>query len=134
PARPPTPAEWARRELDRIESFALPESGDPEHFSTLVSQVVRHYLQLRFDLQAPRQTTAEFLTAVRGDPRLSPADRELVRDLLEQCDLAKFARSGLSGGERATLITAARQLVEQTSAAGRAAEFHTRAERNGGTG
>lgn len=112
--RTPTPAELARRELDRIEALGL--GTDPDGFSTLVSQAVREYLHLRFGLRAPRQTTAEFLAAARGDQRLSADGRELLRGLLEQCDLAKFARSGLTADECAALLATARRFVDQADA------------------
>jgi hypothetical protein len=131
PAPAPTPAEWARHELDRVEGLALPQSGDAERYSNLISQVVRHYLHLHFALHAPRQTTAEFVAAVRNDTRLLPEEQELLRRLLEQCDLAKFARSAFSVEECAELLAMARRFVAETSAPSRATEARKVAERNG---
>src|SRR5262249_29860085 len=133
PAPTPTPGEWARREFDRIDALALPKLGDVERYTDLVSQVIRHYLQQRFGLHAPRQTTVEFIATIRGDARLLPEEQELLRRLLEQCDLAKFARSALSREECALLLATARRFVEETSTRQCAADIRATAARNGVT-
>jgi len=81
-----------------------------------MAQAVRNYLQLRFDLRAPRQSTDEFLSAVHNDSRLTPQDREFLRDLLQQCDLAKFARAVPTAEDCANSLAAARRFVDATSA------------------
>src|SRR5262249_41505341 len=56
-----TPDRWALQELAWIAAQDLPAAGAVERYHTLLSNVVRRYLELRFQLRAPRQTTAEFL-------------------------------------------------------------------------
>ena len=58
-----TSAQVACRELDRIASLGLPAAGQVERFHTLVSNVLRRYLEKRFGLPARRQTTPEFFIA-----------------------------------------------------------------------
>jgi hypothetical protein len=119
PAAPLPPHEWAARELERLQSQALPESGQAERFHTLLSDLVRRYLELRFDLHAPRQTTAEFLDSMRQAPQLTPAQQAMLRDFLERCDLAKFARADYSSRECQAAADTARAFVEQTASAKR---------------
>jgi hypothetical protein len=111
------PHEWAARELERLEAMRLPEHGQAERFHTLVSDTVRRYLELRFHLRAPRQTTAEFLDAMRQSPNLNADQRTLLRDFLERCDLAKFARAEYSVVECQATAAMARTFVDQTKPA-----------------
>jgi len=111
------PHEWAVQELERLEGMGLPEHGQAERFHTLVSDTIRRYLELRFRLRAPRQTTAEFLEAMRQSPNLNADQRTLLRDFLERCDLAKFARAEYSVEECKATAAMARCFVDQTKPA-----------------
>jgi hypothetical protein len=111
-----TPEQWALQELGRIEEREPAEGGDAEHFHTLVSDVVRRYLELRFDLPASRRTTAEFLAAMRQAPLLTAEQQALLRRFLERCDLAKFAPVRPSPGECREASAMAREFVEGCTA------------------
>jgi hypothetical protein len=111
------PHEWAVRELARLEGMGLPSHGQAERFHTLASDTIRRYLELRFHLRAPRQTTAEFLDAMRQSPQLEANQRVLLREFLERCDLAKFARAEYSVEECRATADMARTFVEQTKPA-----------------
>jgi hypothetical protein len=119
-AAPLPPHQWAVKELDRLQAQRLPEAGQAERYHTLLSDLVRRYLELRFELHAPRQTTAEFLDSMRQAPQLTPAQQALLRDFLERCDLAKFARAEYSVRECQAAADMARAFVEQTASAERA--------------
>lgn len=106
---------WALVKLDRIDAMKLSDAGAAERLHTLVSDVVRRYLERRFDLQAPRQTTIEFLETMRASPKLSTSQQELLREFLERCDLAKFARAACGVEECRTTAAMARRFVEETS-------------------
>jgi hypothetical protein len=108
------PHEWAARELLRLEAMDLPRHGQAERFHTLLSDLMRRYLELRFRLRAPRQTTAEFLEAMRQAPQLNAGQRSLLRDFLERCDLAKFARAEFSDLECTATASMARTFIDQS--------------------
>jgi hypothetical protein len=114
--RPLLPHEWAAAELDRVEALGLPAKGDINRYHTLLSDVVRRYLELRFQLRAPQQTTAEFLKAVQGAPQLPPEQRDVLRDFLERCDIAKFSGASPTSLECEEAAAMARSLVAQTAA------------------
>jgi hypothetical protein len=115
PARPLAPHEWAARELDRLEALRLPEAGELERYHTLLSDVVRAYLERRFSLPASHQTTAEFLETMRRSPQLTPPQQRLLRDFLERCDMAKFARADPPLAECRAVAAMARDFVQQTT-------------------
>jgi hypothetical protein len=87
-----------------------------ERYHTLLSGVVRRYLEARFRLPARRQTTAEFLEAMRRAPQLNAGQQELLRDFLERCDLGKFAPVTPSAEECRATAGMARRLIEQCTA------------------
>ena len=111
---PPLPADqWALRELDGIGAQGLPAKGEIERFHTLVCDVFRHYLELRFELKATRQTTAEFLNSVRDAEALAPHRDMLVR-FLDHCDLAKFAPVTIAPDECREVVELVKHFIEQT--------------------
>jgi hypothetical protein len=107
-----TPEEWALRELRRIEEREPVGNGNAERYHTLVSDVVRRYLELRFELPASRRTTAEFLAEMRQAPLLTTEQQALLRRFLERCDLAKFAPVRPSSAECLEASALARGFVE----------------------
>jgi hypothetical protein len=109
------PDRWALTELDRVEALALPSAGEVEQFHRLLSDVVRRYLEMRFGVHAPQQTTPEFLAAMRHSPQLPAALQALLQDFLERCDLAKFARAGFSPSDCQEAAGMARAFVLQTT-------------------
>jgi hypothetical protein len=111
-AAPISPEEWASTELDRLHQLSLPEKGEIERFHTLLSAVVRQYLERQLHLPASRQTTPEFLAGLAQSAMLPHTLQTQLGDFLERCDLAKFARARFSTEECGASERAARQLVD----------------------
>ena len=116
PTPPLTPAQWALNELDRIERLGLAGPDETGWFPAELSGVVRRFLSERYGLPAPQQTTAEFLRTMRNTPDLSDDLRQTVKELLERCDLAKFAALRTPPDECRRLAALARSVVELTTA------------------
>ncbi len=111
------PGSWALAELGRIDSLDLPESDQVERYHTLYSEVIRQYLEKRFQLRASRQTTSEFFQAMGSSSLLNSFQQEVLKEFLERCDLAKFAQVRFAKEECQALGQSARLFVEQTSSA-----------------
>jgi hypothetical protein len=109
------PDQWALRELERLDLPGLIDSGQEEKLATLVSDICRRYLDRRYQLGVSSLTTAEFMAGQRSDEPLSSEQQTLARDLLQRCDLAKFARKPISLTEAQQLLDMARTLIQQTS-------------------
>ena len=86
----------------------------PEPFCTLLSEIVRVYLEERFGLRAPDQTTEEFLEGLRESLALDLRHKELLRDFLMQCDQVKFARGEPERPDLERLHQMASALVDET--------------------
>jgi hypothetical protein len=110
-----SPAEWAFREIDRIGVLDRSSAKEVEQFHTLLCDVVRRYLELRFRLPAPEQTTAEFLETMSRSPQLTAADQDQLSAFLKRCDLVKFARAFASPEECAEMLATARGFVESSA-------------------
>ena len=65
---------------------------DPYAFSIQVSDILRQYVSAQYHLHATEQTSPEFLADAAKSPHFTGADKQLLADFLEHCDLIKFAR------------------------------------------
>lgn len=89
---PALPADvWALRELDRLEADRLPARAEFGAFFARLSDIVRHYVEQRWDISAPEQTTNEFLRVARAHPELSGGHEHTLAQFLRSADLVKFA-------------------------------------------
>jgi hypothetical protein len=110
------PAEqWTLREFDRLLALHLPEKGKIERFHTLLANVVRRYLEKKFQLPARRRTTPEFLDVLQSAQKLSEPQRAFLRGFLQSCDLAKFARVGASEKECLAWADKVRTFIQETA-------------------
>jgi hypothetical protein len=83
-------------------------------FYTELSDVVRRYLEGRFNIKATGQTTREFLIASKDSPHLKGSDRQVLSAFLVSADLVKFARLEPSHDVCDKAITQAEQFVAAT--------------------
>ncbi|MCB1124925.1 MAG: hypothetical protein KDM81_00405 [Verrucomicrobiae bacterium] len=103
-------ADRALAEIDSARSLIGEES--PEPLANAVTGAIRRYLDARFGIAAPRQTTEEFLRTLqaRRHPELAPYGEDLGR-FLRFCDAVKFGRGELAAETRMQLIESARNFV-----------------------
>jgi len=111
PAGVLSPAEEARVRLG--EAADLAGKQDDKGFSVSVSDALRIYLEKRFGLRAPEQTTEEFLQSAKSSNRLPTKSLESLAQFLEWCDLAKFAQHAFGDDERRQLLNTARNFVDE---------------------
>jgi Domain of unknown function (DUF4381) len=107
-----------QRTLQQLEATrALMEAGDARAFAAAVSDVVRRYVELRFNVRATQRTTAEFLRDCLSQVGSAlQAHERALGDFLKFCDLAKFARWSLDAQEMQGMLASARHFVETTAA------------------
>lgn len=85
------PHEQAYRELEQLVADDLIEKGEVKSFYQRISNVLRRYIENRFGIHAPEQTTEEFLDGLKTDTTFPKTYHALLRDFLRHCDLVKFA-------------------------------------------
>jgi hypothetical protein len=112
------PLTLLQRTLQQLEATrALMEAGDARTFSAAVSDVVRGYIEARFEVMATHRTTAEFLNdCVTQEGSALQAHAQTLAQFLRFCDLAKFARWSFDGQQLQGMLASARHFVETTAA------------------
>ena len=93
---------------------ALALIGEPREFCITVSDIVRWYLEERFNFHAPERTTEEFLYELQNTNLLTRDQKESLEEFLKRCDLVKFARYEPREPELHELHGSAVRLVEET--------------------
>ncbi|MFQ5490188.1 MAG: hypothetical protein ACE5GE_05645, partial [Phycisphaerae bacterium] len=117
---PPPPHVWALGQLDALLVEQLVQRGQVQTFFYRLSDIVRTYIELRFGLMAPEQTTDEFLADVQRSDALRFGHKDMLRAFLTACDLVKFARHEPAGAEIDGSIDAARRFIRETIPVGSA--------------
>ena len=115
----PGPAEIARQELARLLAENLLAKGEIKLFHLRISDILRRYIENRFGVRAPEQTTEEFLIklsqAGSADNILLGSHEALLADFLSQCDLVKFAKHEPSITECEKTMKICREFIEKTT-------------------
>lgn len=110
---PRLPHEIALARLDMTRALLAP--AHVREFSIDVSDIVREYIESRFEVRAAHLTTDEFLrTVTTSSDRLLAANRALLDEFLQACDLAKFGGWNLSAEEMERLLQGARRFVVES--------------------
>lgn len=117
----PDAAAWnqALSELERLTPLLCPDRS--REYGIASTTILRRYLEARYGLRAPLQTTEEFLVNAASSPRLPAADRDGLAEFLRLCDLFKFGRFVASAAELGQLHAAAVAFVLRSQPAPAAA-------------
>ncbi len=83
--------EAAFGELEALIAENLIEQGQVKHFYQRISDILRRYIERRFNINAPEQTTEEFLASIKARPDFPETYHALMKNFLTHCDLVKFA-------------------------------------------
>lgn len=90
--------------------------GDARWYVGEVSDAVRGYLEGRFGLRAPEQTTEEFLAGLAGKELPGMGNAAGLGEFMGWCDLVKFAGWKPGGSELEDLERSALGMVEASQA------------------
>jgi len=114
----PRPEEIALRDLEMLLAENLLQRGETKLFHLRISDILRHYIENRFGLNAPERTTEEFLTelsqAKSSQNALLSLHKVLLADFLTQCDLVKFAKHEPTSDESEKTVMICREFIEKT--------------------
>jgi hypothetical protein len=108
------PYEIALDRLEEARRFMTPEQAHA--FCTEVSEVIRGYIEFRFNVRAAHRTTEEFLHDLLEEKQDKlAAHRASLAEFLQHCDLAKFALWQFSVSEMEAMHGSARVFVLQSA-------------------
>jgi hypothetical protein len=82
----------AYRQLELLVKEDFISRSEFKLFYINISTILRHYIENRFALHAPEQTTEEFLSDLQKSPLLPEALKSILKSFLHHCDLVKFAK------------------------------------------
>jgi hypothetical protein len=102
--------------LERLEGTKpLMQPATAREFGIAASEVIRNYIEKRFNVVATQRTTEEFLQALLQSSNETLArHRALLGEFLQQCDFVKFAGTSLAVTDMEALYQSARGFVLQT--------------------
>jgi hypothetical protein len=99
------------RELIRQD---LIKQGKIKEFYERISDILRHYIEHRFNLRAPERTTEEFLAEIQFTEVLSSADKSRLAEFLEHCDMVKFAKYNPTAEQVQRTFDLVKDFIEKT--------------------
>ena len=102
--------------LERLENTRpLMRPATAREFGIAASEVIRNYIEKRFDVIATQRTTEEFLqTLLQSSNEALARHRSLLAEFLQQCDFVKFAGASLAVTDMESLFQSARGFVLET--------------------
>jgi hypothetical protein len=100
--------------LRKLSEEKLVEQGMIKEFYEKLSFCLRLYIENRFLLRAPEQTTEEFLESLKKSDFLKLEYKQELKRFLEHCDLVKFAKYHPDNEQINQSLTMAGQFVENT--------------------
>jgi hypothetical protein len=105
--------------LQRLDSTRpLMRHDTAREFGIAASELIRDYIEKRFDVAATQRTTEEFLQTLLQDSNDALArHRSLLGEFLQQCDFIKFAGDSLAVTDMESLFQSARRFVLETGVA-----------------
>ena len=108
------PFEIALDQLEQARRYMTPEQA--RDFCFAVSEIIRGYIEVRFNARAAHRTTEEFLHDLLEEKQdMLASQRASLADFLQHCDMAKFALWQFSIAEMEAMHTSARAFVLQSA-------------------
>lgn len=104
----------AYRRLNELLVSDWIETGQIERYFTVLSEIVREYIEHRFGARAREMTTQEFLSEALRKLGLIHDQQELLRRFMELSDLVKYAKHVPAYEQIRQAYEAARKFVDET--------------------
>ncbi|WP_306642775.1 hypothetical protein [Sanyastnella coralliicola] len=113
--KPSLPAHIEANEaLAELRAMDLITKGKVKEHHTILSDIIRNYLERRFAIACTEKTTREILLQLRT-LGLPVDEQQRVKGILELADMVKFAKYKPIDAENSQSMSSAQQFVEQTA-------------------
>jgi hypothetical protein len=104
----------AFRALEELRGKGLLEKDECNPFYTELSMILRAYLEGRFRLNAPDETTEEIVEEMSRSAELNGTQRNILQDFMRQADMVKFAKGHPDRGTMEAAFETTREFVDET--------------------
>lgn len=109
-----TAHEIAFGRLKELEDEGLVSAGMLKVFYERVSNILRYYVEDRFNLKAPERTTEEFLHELKFNHDFAAGDKDSLEQFLRHCDLVKFAKHEPDDDQVRRTVDLVRDFIDRT--------------------
>lgn len=104
----------ALKQLEELKAAKLWQDGKINAYYTQLSHILREYLENRFRLSALEKTTDEIDMLLKYHKEIEGKHREQFTELMQLCDMAKFAKQEPLASENEAALKYAYRFVEDT--------------------
>lgn len=104
----------ALRELDKLKNEKLWQNNKVKEYHSEISEIIRRYIENRFQIMALEQTTEEIISAIKITSNLEEPKIEILNKTLRLADLVKFAKVEPLPDENETSLRNSYQFVNET--------------------
>ena len=106
--------EIAYERLRALVKEDLVKKGKIKEFYEQISDILRHYIEHRFNIRAPERTTEEFLIELATADVLGANDKADLEEFLKHCDLVKFAKHSPTTEQIQKTFNLVKNFIEKT--------------------
>lgn len=107
------PYDEAIKALEILKSEKLCERGQEKEFYTRLTDILRRYLDRRFDIKAMEMTSTEILEALKSD-KCTAYTQKQMSEILSMADFVKFAKVRPLPQDNQTTFANAMNFIEAT--------------------
>ncbi len=101
------------RALDKLEKKQLWQTGKVKEYYSELTEILRYYIEVRFNIRALEMTSEEILAGLVY-LNVSPDNLPVLRKLLQNADLSKFAKYKHDAETNESALKDAREFVKAT--------------------
>ena len=83
-------------------------------YYTDLSEIVREYIENRFNVPALEQTTIEIISSIQHKSEINSEQKAALKDLLQLSDMVKFAKFKTLANENSKMYESALNFIEVT--------------------
>lgn len=112
PALPPH--EEAIHRLEELRIKKLWQNNRLKDYHSELTDIIRYYIERRFDFQAMEMVSSEILERLNGEAQVNEQVKAKLHATLELADLVKFAKSGATAIENDTSLNNCLDFVNET--------------------
>ncbi|PLW99840.1 MAG: hypothetical protein C0594_16535 [Marinilabiliales bacterium] len=104
----------ALRDLQLLKEKKLWQAGKLKEYHSELTDIVRNYIEYRFDIQTMERTSFEILSSIKNAGIVEPQSYERLTQILTTADFVKFAKATPLPDENDASMRNAIEFVEET--------------------
>lgn len=104
----------ALRDLDILKSQKLWQQNQVKEYYSRLTEIIRAYIEMHFELPALEQTTSEILKSFYDSKYRQIINRDDLEELLNLADLVKFAKGDPQPDENIKLLEIGYKFIKET--------------------